>query len=131
MPRPVDIAVIISQMMVDLALLIHEHEPYRRRNLGAALEEIFVSLLLNATAGEDRPLTATEIAEHLSVPRSNVLRHLKTLERAGRLRKIGTSYMTDLERLNAMTPSERYEQTRRIVVQAGYALAKLRGDDQD
>jgi DNA-binding transcriptional ArsR family regulator len=131
MPRHADIAVIVSQMMIDLAVLIHQHDPYRRRNLGAALEEIYVSFMLNAAAGRNQPLTPTEIAEHLSIPRSNVRRHLNTLRDAGRLRQIGNGYMTDLDRLNDIAPPERFKETKRIVNRASWELTRLRFDDDD
>jgi DNA-binding transcriptional ArsR family regulator len=131
MPRPADIAVIISEMMVDLAVLIHQHEPYRRRNLGASLEEMFVSFMLNAAAGANRPLTPTEIAERLSIPRSNVRRHLNTLREAGRLRQVGNGYMTDLDQLNGNALPERFKDTKSIVTKASWELTRLRLDDGD
>lgn len=113
-------------MMIDIARLVHGLEPYRRRNLGAALEEMYVSLLLNVAAGKDAPITSTEIATALSIPRTNVLRHLKTLKSAGRLRTMGRSYMTDLNYFDA-TKEDRAQKSRRIVIETALALAARDG----
>jgi DNA-binding transcriptional ArsR family regulator len=131
MPRPVDIAVIISRMMVDLAVSIHQQEPYRRRNLGAALEEMYVGFVLNTAAGSNRPLTPTEIAERLSIPRSNVRRHLNTLKQAGRVRQIGNGYMTDLDQLNGNAVPELFKDTKHIVTKTSWELTRLRFDGID
>lgn len=66
---------VILRMMLNLHALVRS----RRR----PTEELLVNLAIRLGQYEGRPLGATEIAEIASLPRTSVLRHLKTLEDRG------------------------------------------------
>ncbi|WP_028168879.1 hypothetical protein [Bradyrhizobium elkanii] len=79
MPRRAVVAVGVSQLMVDLALLVYDHEPYKQEYFGAALEQMFVALVIfSAAEGAGQPLTVADVSKTLGVPYSNVHPHLKS-----------------------------------------------------
>ena len=104
-------------MMVDLALDIHENEPYRQKRFGAALEQIFINLAVIAATGEGEVLSVSKIVTRLQnkVPRTNVNRHLKELAAVGRVRAVGTSYVANLDTLDTFMTPDRLERVRRLV----------------
>ncbi|SDC05741.1 IclR helix-turn-helix domain-containing protein [Bradyrhizobium brasilense] len=52
---------------------------------------------------EDRPMTATNVADYIGIPRSTVIRHLRTLRRDGRVQEIGGAlYRTSSRQLERM-----------------------------
>ncbi|WP_035691049.1 hypothetical protein [Bradyrhizobium elkanii] len=50
MPRRADVAVGVSQLMVDLPLRVYDHERYKQEYFSAALEQMFVALVIFSAA---------------------------------------------------------------------------------
>ena len=125
-------------MMVDLALLIYQHPHYhriyqhpnnhrrrqRRNHLGAELELIFVSLAVTAATKEGKALNVSDIERQLSIPRTNIDRHLKVLAKVGRIRRVGSSYLADLNAFDEFLTPDRLDRVRRIVTETARKVSK-------
>lgn len=119
-------------MMVELARLIHQNTPYRQRNFGAALEQMFVSFAVIGATGAGKAMNPSEIASLLSMPRTNVVRHMKALADAGRVRVVGSSYLANLDGLDDFLTPDRIERLRRVVTATARKVARAsRSSDDD
>ena len=86
-----------------VACFVAMRSGYARKHLGAVFEELLVALAIriNDDLGMP-PLTASDIAKHLGVPRSNVRRCLDVLIGEGVVRKNGErGYRGELDWLAA------------------------------
>jgi DNA-binding MarR family transcriptional regulator len=77
----------MARMM--LAILKAAHEGRQEKHIGQILERMLVSLVIIDSADQGAPATATEIANRLGIPRSNVRRAIDALVATGRVQKIG------------------------------------------
>ena len=77
--------------------------------------------IIVATA-DDQPPTATEIARELKMPRTTVVHRIDELVAAGLIRRgIGTSYVANMEALDALVTREWFAE-----VETASTLAQLR-----
>jgi biotin operon repressor len=116
-PRPTDIANAGSRMLLALLYSIYdlryrEHHPH---NIGKVIELMFVSFTISIGTRDNKPLTSSEIARKLRMPRTSVLRHIRALIAAGRVHQVGGRYLTDLDYLDSLITEEQFAFSRKVV----------------
>jgi predicted transcriptional regulator len=95
--RPVDANVAIARLMLSVTRMVHEMEPFKELHYGASLESQMVCMFVLLRTSEGKSLGASDIANELGIPRSNVIRHLKELIAAGRIKTVGRAYHSNLD----------------------------------
>ena len=100
---------------MNLTRSMHRHPPYVEQHFGAALELMFVSMLVTIATHAGNEMTASEIAHELSIPRSNVVRILERLKTRGRVLKTGHTFKANMDHLDkVMTPAIAAQKLRRV-----------------
>ena len=121
---------IISRLTV--ACFVAMRSGYDRKHLSAVFEELLVGLVIrvNDDLGAP-PITASDIARHLGVPRSNVRRCLDLLIGEGVIRKEGQyGYRGELDWLAARIDAEYFLKIRDAIIAAADQLQALDAPSQ-
>lgn len=115
--RLADLAICSNRMLIQLLRLIWSvgyHDVHNHP--GGAVEMMLVSMQTAIATREGNPMTASEIATELTMPYSNVGRHLEHLVRLGRVKRVKRRYVHDLDQLDELMSSrEAIEQAMAIV----------------
>lgn len=75
---------VICQAVIDI-LRVYSLNYFGHERLGENVEEILIGFALYIGQEQGRPLSATDIAEYLGMPRTTVARKLQNFERIGLL----------------------------------------------
>jgi DNA-binding transcriptional ArsR family regulator len=116
---------IIARLTV--ACFVAMRSGYPRKHIGAVFEELLVALAIriNDDLGMP-PLTASDIAKHLGLPRSNVRRCLDALISEGVIRKEADGgYRGELDWLASRIDAEYFLKIRDAVITAADELKAL------
>ena len=116
---------IIGRLTV--ACFVAMRSGYARKHLGAVFEELLVGLAIriNDDLGMS-PLTASDIAKHLGLPRSNVRRCLDALIEEGVIRKDDEcGYRGELDWLASRIDAEYFIKIRDAIITAADELKAL------
>jgi hypothetical protein len=110
-----------------VACFVAMRSGYARKHLGAVFEELLVALAIRINDDLGMPaLTASDIAKHLGVPRSNVRRCLDVLIGEGVVRKNGErGYRGELDWLAARIDAEYFLKIRDAIITAADELKAL------
>lgn len=102
---------------------------YERKHLGAVFEELLVALAIRVNDDFGAPpITASDIARHLGVPRSNVRRCLDLLIDEGVIRKEGEhGYRGELDWLAARIDAGYFRKIHDAIIIAADQLKALDG----
>jgi IclR helix-turn-helix domain len=110
-----------------VACFVAMRSGYPRKHIGAVFEELLVALAIriNDDLGMP-PLTASDIAKHLGLPRSNVRRCLDALISEGVIRKEADGgYRGELDWLASRIDAEYFLKIRDAVITAADELKAL------
>lgn len=126
MPRRADAAVVVSRLISELTRSVASKPPYNRAEFGHALELIAVMAYVVTSSSDGRPRNASEIANHVGIPRSSVRRRLRTLIESGRIKQSGRLYIADFEFYDGFIGAAEIEQWFKLVEQAHAVLSEVR-----
>ena len=79
--------------MLELFQIVHDQRAPDRRSY-INLDRMLVAMGAAEASADGRPPNASQLAERLHMPRSNVSRHLKTLAQTGEFKVIKTIHAT-------------------------------------
>jgi hypothetical protein len=116
---------IIARLTV--ACFVAMRSGYPRKHIGAVFEELLVALAIRINDDLGMPLlTASDIAKHLGLPRSNVRRCLDALISEGVIRKEADGgYRGELDWLASRIDAEYFLKIRDAVITAADELKAL------
>jgi DNA-binding IclR family transcriptional regulator len=81
---------IILRLWLDLTRQIHQGaDPTRPQRFGARAGRLLIMAAVLATTLDRRPMTAHKLAGYVGMPRPTVIRHLRQLEREGKVERDG------------------------------------------
>jgi DNA-binding transcriptional ArsR family regulator len=104
--RLADIAIAADRMLIELLHLIwFVGYAGEGKHPGSSMELMLVSMATAIATQDGDPMTASEIAKKLGMPRSNVDRHLKRLVATGRVHLDQRRYVHDLDQLDQLMGS--------------------------
>lgn len=117
-------ATIVSSMM--LTVIQHMHGDFDHKHPGAILEQLIVAFVFWGRDTISRPLTVTEVAKILRIPRSNVDRAVDVLNQQGLIREIKRQrFGRNLNFIAVRPNSTHFVEIRMAVMAAGDALRRV------
>lgn len=126
-PRPSELMIAIDRMLLALYAIERARPPYSEHAFGTAIELLFVMMKILVGTADDQPPTGTEISHDLKMPRTSVMRRIDQLVAAGMIRRyIGTSYVADLDKLDALATGEWFAEVEGVVSETAETLAGLK-----
>ena len=130
--RPaVDTVAPVAEMVIEIIRLAHES--HRRRfakkknnnHPGNSMELLLVLFVVMIATAKNKPTNASQIEKALSIPYSNVARHLRELSEVGLITAVGSHYLANVEQLdNDITPG-RVKRLADIVLATGERLKPI------
>ena len=116
---------VLCRLMIDIMRTVHGAYAPDTDRFGTRLETFFIGLCVALGDIEDKPLTVTQIAVYMSVPRTTVIRRLNQLQKWGLIEHRRHRYYIREKTLNSFIGMRSYQQVRHILGKATEELTVL------
>lgn len=108
--RPADVALAVARLVMRITRLVYTLPPYSERSFIGAQELMVIAFRVLMWTGDGERATVNKLVDDTGISRSQVQRHLNTLIKNGRVKKIGHDhhlhYISDMEFLDGVLTNE-------------------------
>jgi DNA-binding IclR family transcriptional regulator len=119
--------VIVAQLLADVLRLRHRNY-YPELRFMESIEITVILMAIFSAEADGKPLTALGLSKHLEMPRATLLRRLSFLESKGEIYREARGFRVNAAIFATSSRDEAILSLRRVVIDAGHALAEMDND---